>query len=90
MICIFSSAKQAAAVRDMDPPRFAKVVGYEKDFNHTIRSDRSWDDLVRDVPPGQYDPELVKLAMDQSYDGPIHTTEWKLPAGAYGEACGPN
>lgn len=90
MICIFSSAKQAAAVRDMDPDRFSKVVGYEKKFDHTIRSDRSWEELVRDEPTGRYDPEIVTLAMDPEYRGPIHTDDWKLPAGAYGEACGPN
>jgi len=90
MICIFSSAKQAAAVRDMDPARFGKVVGYEKDFDHTIRSDRSWEDLVRDVPVTGYDPVIVSLALDHDYNGPIHTDNWELPAGAYGEACGPN
>lgn len=90
MICIFSSARQAAAVRDLDPARFAKVSGYERDFDHTIRSDKSWEDLVRDVPPGTYDPEIVRLAMDRHYDGPIHTNEWQMPAGAFGEACGPS
>jgi len=90
MICIFSSARQAAAVRDMDPARFSKVVGYEKEFDHTIRSDRSWEDLVRNEPVTRYDPEIVKLAMDPGYGGDIHTDDWQLPAGAFGEACGPN
>jgi hypothetical protein len=74
----------------MDPSRFSKVVGYEKEFDHTIRSDRSWEDLVRNEPVTRYDPQIVKLAMDPKYGGDIHTDDWQLPAGAFGEACGPN
>tara|TARA_B100000929_G_scaffold255538_1_gene217330 strand:- start:11129 stop:12154 length:1026 start_codon:yes stop_codon:yes gene_type:complete len=90
MICIFSSARQAAAVRDLDPERFAKVVKYERDFDHTIRSDKGWKELVANVPKGQYDPEIARLAMSREYDGPIFTEDWQLPSGAFGEACGPS
>lgn len=90
MICIFSSARQAAAVRDLDPDRFQKVVGYEEEFNHTIRRDYSWKELVKQAPAEQYDPEIVRLAMSSNYDGPIHTNSWEMPSGAFGEGCGPS
>lgn len=90
MICVFSSAKQAAAVRDLDNKRFKKVIHYEKSFDHTIRSDKSWEELVENEPTSRFDPEIARLAMSHDYDGPIYTDNWELPAGAYGEACGPN
>lgn len=90
MICIFSSAKQAAAVKVLDPKRFDKVVGYEESFNHTIRSDISWNDLVKKAGHVSFDPEIAKLAMSREYNEPIFTKNWIMPAGAFGEACGPN
>lgn len=90
MICIFSSANQVAAVKKLDPARFAKVVGYEKDFNHTIRSDIGWDELAEKAIAAEYDPAIVRLAMSRTYDEPIFTETWEMPKGAFGEACGPS
>ncbi len=89
MICIFSSANHAKRVRTIDPQRFAKVRGYEKSFKHTIRSDINWDQLADKGEDLYYDPEIVALALSTEYTAPIWTDNWKLPAGAYGEACGP-
>lgn len=90
MICIFSSAKQAAAVRALDPERFAKVRHYEDSFNHTIRSDMNWSELANGARPFAIDTRMAALAMSKTYDEPIFTENWELPAGAFGEACGPS
>ncbi len=90
MICIFSSAKQAAAVRALDPARFSKLRAYEDDFNHTIRSDMNWTELANSAAPFAIDTEAAKAAMSTTYDEPIFTEDWQLPAGAFGEACGPS
>ena len=89
MICIFSSAKQAATVRQIDGPRFAKVCGYEKDFGHTIRNGQSFNDHANKAAPFKIDQDIVRLAMSRTYDSPVWTDKWELPAGAYGEAGGP-
>ena len=90
MICIFSSARQAATVRQIDGPRFAKVCGYEKDFGHTIRNGVTFEEHANNAKAFGVDPEIVKLAMSRTYDGPVWTSQWELPAGAYGEAGGPS
>lgn len=90
MICIFSSARQAATVRQLDEQRFAKVCGYEKDFGHTIRNGISFEEHANNAPSFQVKPDIVKLAMSRTYDSPIWTDKWELPSGAYGEKGGPS
>lgn len=90
MICIFSSAKQAAAVRALDLKRFNKVRHYEDRFNHTIRADMNWSQLADTARPFAIDTKIAALAMSTTYDEPIFTENWELPAGAFGESCGPS
>lgn len=93
MICIFSSAKQVRMIKEVDSERFKKVVKYENDFNHTIRSNISWSDLAskcNDSDRIDYDPEIMKIAMSHEYNDKIWTDKWTLPAGAYGESGGPS
>ena len=89
MTCIFSSARQAATVRAIAPDNFAKIRFYEDDFNHTIRADMNWSELADSAPPFPIDTAAAKIAMSTTYDEPIFTEDWQLPAGAFGEACGP-
>ena len=80
----------AAAVRALDPARFEKVRGYEDSFNHTIRSDMNWSQLADQARPFVIDTEIAQIAMSPTYDAPIYTDNWTMPAGAFGESCGPS
>jgi len=40
--------------------------------------------------PYKMDPRDVALAMSTDYTEPIFVEKWTLPAGAYGEGCGPS
>lgn len=94
--CIFGSPNQWASLKAVAPERFERIASYEREFGSTIQRKR---DVVRLAVAGQSyerverDPELVRLAMDPDYDEEILLPEgasWELPAGAFGESCGPS
>ena len=78
-------------IQEIAPDRFEKIKKYEKDFNHTIRSNISWEELAGGCGNQriEYDPDIAKIAMSEDYDQPIWTETWTLPAGAFGESGGP-
>ena len=67
---------------------------YEERFGRTIqrtRSIRALADLGRPYPAALARPDLVALALGETWHLPIVglPSAWTLPAGAFGEAAGP-
>ena len=91
MTCIFGSPNQWASVAAVAPAHFEKVAGYEEQFGVTIQRKKSVRQLAVLGQPYQWSAADARAAMAQVVTGPIIAAPgaWKLPAGAYGESCGP-
>lgn len=91
VLCIFGSARQFASAAEVVPGRTERVIAYEEAFGCTIKRDRSVQDMIGQAEPYDMDPEIIEAARKETYDAPIILTPetWTLPAGAYGESCGP-
>jgi 3'-phosphoadenosine 5'-phosphosulfate sulfotransferase (PAPS reductase)/FAD synthetase len=93
--CIFGSPKQWASLRQVAPERFERIAQYEEEFGVTIQRKRSVRRLAVLGQPYEAttaDPDLVAVAMSREYTEPVLVAEgqWELPAGAYGDSCGPS
>ncbi|UFN51684.1 phosphoadenosine phosphosulfate reductase family protein (plasmid) [Roseomonas sp. OT10] len=94
MACIFGSAAQWATIRLIAPALFERIAAYEERFGRTIqraRSIRALADHGRPYPDVLARPDLVALALGETWDLPIlgMPSAWMLPAGAFGETAGP-
>lgn len=88
--CIFASNDQMATLRQIDPEGFATMAGMETELGHTMKNNRSLHQVAdAGTPYAAATPERVALAMSNTYDQPILTDNWTLPAGAYGDSAGP-
>lgn len=90
--CIFGSKDQWASIAKVSPDKTLKVAEYEEQFGLTIN--RTEDVLTRvekgKAYPATNNEKLVKLANQKGYTEDIIMQDWKLPAGAFGESCGPS
>jgi 3'-phosphoadenosine 5'-phosphosulfate sulfotransferase (PAPS reductase)/FAD synthetase len=93
LFCIFGSKDQFASAFKINPAGGANISMYEDSFGTTIKRNKSIAELVAE---GNAYPhitkELAELAMSSVYDRAVimpKEEEWLLPAGAYGESCGP-
>ena len=92
MLCIFASKNQWATVEKIAPVQFGKVAYYEKKFGVTIRRDGPVTQASNAGTPLQASSELTDLATSDDYNIPVilaASEVWKIPKGAFGEACGP-
>ena len=92
MTCIFGTPALWATIRLIARTWFERVAGYERQFGRTIQRARSVRELAdRGIPypAALAQPDLVAKALAPRWTLPIQTTDWCLPAGAYGEAAGP-
>lgn len=92
MNCIFMSNNQAATIHHHAPERLDRLAKYEKRFGCTIhRTLGVLERASRGTPYEAATAEAMKLCLSEEYDGPIFVPpdNWKLPAGAYGDMCGP-
>lgn len=88
--CIFGDKDQFASGYQISPKQGEKLVDYEIDFGVTLKRDKSLVDLITSgTPYASITGELATIATSYQYDGKIQTDVWELPAGAYGEGCGP-
>lgn len=90
--CIFGSANQWASVRKVAPETFEQIATYEETFGSTIHRMFSVRQLAERGTPYAMDPEMMQLAMGETYpeDGIlVPEGRWKHPPGAFGEATGP-
>ncbi|MBG6083034.1 adenine nucleotide alpha hydrolase family protein [Rubrivivax gelatinosus] len=89
MLCIFGSCHQWASANAIAPEKVRKVANYEREFKVTIHRKLSVDEQVARGVPYKMDPLHVARAMSTEYTESIIMDDWALPAGAYGESCGP-
>lgn len=94
MRCIFGSKDQWASVAAIAPGSVDVIDTYEARFGVTINrgGKRVRELAVLGQPyPQTRDPALVATALSERFAGPVllEPGAWKLPAGAYGESCGP-
>lgn len=90
--CIFGSADQWASARAISPERFERVAAFEERFGTTIQrkeSVRARADRGTPYPMSAADLEACRR---ETVEEPVLQPpgEWRLPAGAYGESCGPS
>lgn len=90
--CIFGSPSHFATLRFIMPEMFASLAAYEKEFGCTIKRNadlHSVADSGEIFPAALENPDLCRAATLPSYDLPVFTRQWRLPAGAYGRSGGP-
>lgn len=88
--CIFGSPAQWASLRAIAPAQVARIAEYEAAFGKTIKRKLS---VMQTADAGRaysMDPAAVAVALSHTFDGPVLLGDaWVLPAGAFGESCGP-
>jgi 3'-phosphoadenosine 5'-phosphosulfate sulfotransferase (PAPS reductase)/FAD synthetase len=91
MKCIFGSDNQWASAAQIDPNGVAELASYETEFGVTIHRSLSIDERVNRGTPydNVYSGMTAAEAMSPVYVGEIHTDDWELPSGAFGESDGP-
>ena len=88
--CIFGSKHQWASLAQINPAQVQKIADYEVDFRFTINRTHSVPELIRQgTPYPGMKQEYVSLALSEDYKRNPVLDNWTLPAGAFGEACGP-
>lgn len=88
--CIFGNANQFASAFQISPDIGNELADYEIQFGCTIkRKERIGDLILKGTPYSTMTKELILIATADYYDLNIFMTNWILPAGAYGESCGP-
>ena len=89
--CIFGSPDQWSTLAAIDPEQVDKIAGYEKEFGFTINREKSVTELVEAGTPYATADRLAHVvdALSDTYRHEIYIKDWALPAGAYGESCGP-
>jgi hypothetical protein len=92
MTCIFGTPALWATIRLIAPTWFERVAHYERLFGCTIQRTRSVRDLANrgtPYPAALAQPGLVAQALAPRWVAAVRTADWRLPAGAFGEAAGP-
>lgn len=88
--CIFGNNNQFASAYTISPKQGDKIMRYENKFDCTIKRDKSIRQLIdKGTPYSSITEDLKKVATSYKYNLPIIMGKWILPAGAYGESCGP-
>jgi 3'-phosphoadenosine 5'-phosphosulfate sulfotransferase (PAPS reductase)/FAD synthetase len=88
--CIFGSKDQWASLAAIDPDQVLTIMNFEEEFGYTINRKKSVSELISEgTPYTGTASEHVKDALSKTYNKNIIMNNWYLPAGAYGESCGP-
>jgi 3'-phosphoadenosine 5'-phosphosulfate sulfotransferase (PAPS reductase)/FAD synthetase len=90
--CIFGSPDQWASLLAVNPAQMATIDGYEGRFGVTITKGKRVRQLaLAGKPYSSITPERAAAALSHTFDQPIllEPGSWTLPAGAFGESCGP-
>lgn len=92
-VCIFGNPDQWASLQRVAEERFERVAAYEDAFGVTIQRARSVRHLavLGNAYPATADAQVVAQAMDAGFNRDVRVAPgtWQLPAGAYGDSCGP-
>lgn len=92
MTCIFGGPHEWATIKLIDPLRFNRIAGYEKEFNVTIQRSES---VIEQAARGTYsDQALIREAMTPHFKASRFSIppgqEWVLPCGAFRHGRGPS
>lgn len=88
--CIFGSNRQFASANKISPVQGRKLIQLEEMFGYTLKRDKTLSELIASgTPYDTLEERLVSIALSHHYNEPIFIDDWKLPAGAFGESCGP-
>lgn len=88
--CIFGSKDQWASLFHIAPDHVNQIVHYEKLFGVTINRNKTISELILEGKPyTNMKAEYIKEALTEDYSEDIINSTWELPAGAFGESCGP-
>ena len=90
--CIFGSVDQWASLRAVSPAQFDRVASYEGEFGKTIKRHLT---VVQQADQGRayaMSQADAVAATNERFDEPVvlPAGSWRLPAGAYGDSCGPS
>lgn len=90
--CIFGNADQFRSAYELSPAIGDSLCSYEESFGVTLKRNIL---LADHIANGTVYEEIKQsstlhlLALSERYTGQIFTDSWSLPAGAFGESCGP-
>lgn len=89
--CVFGNKNQWSTIRFIAPEKFKRIALKEKGTGLTINRKFSIVEMAdKGMPyPAASDPHWAKVGLSKIFDIPIFTENWVLPAGAYGDGCGP-
>lgn len=102
--CIFGSNNQWASIEVIDPQGLDEICNLEIKFDCTIRAPKpikrkgkivgyhpkeTVKDCAAKGTPYKMDPAMIAIANSTNYNEPVILQNWTLPAGAFGESCGP-
>jgi 3'-phosphoadenosine 5'-phosphosulfate sulfotransferase (PAPS reductase)/FAD synthetase len=88
--CIFANNNQCASAWFVDYRGFQRLVDYEIDFDCTIHRSKSLIERKDQGTPYDMYEHVIQQAMSTTYYGKIIVDRWALPAGAFGDSCGPS
>jgi 3'-phosphoadenosine 5'-phosphosulfate sulfotransferase (PAPS reductase)/FAD synthetase len=89
--CIFGNADQWATVAACLPGQVQEVVDLERMSGKTIQRKLSVPELVgRGRPYAALTEGRAQLVRQRDYTLPVRMDPWVLPAGAFGDGCGPS
>lgn len=88
--CIFGNSNQWASLRAVNPAQFAAVSAYEQRFGKTIKRKLTVVQTADEGAPYAMREEDVRAALSETFEEPIFLDRWTLPAGAFGDGCGPS
>lgn len=91
LLCIFGNRDQFASANLVAPHQANQVINEEEKFGVTIKRKTSLIQLIMaGTPYKTITKRLVEIAMGEDYNENLISNNWILPAGAYGEGCGPS
>jgi len=88
MTCIFGSDNQWASVNQISPESITTIASFEQEFGLTIHRSKPVAERVEIGTPYPMNG-YIEIALSNQYVEPIILTDWQVPAGAFGETCGP-
>ncbi|GGH28369.1 FAD synthetase [Sphingobacterium alkalisoli] len=92
--CIFGNADQFASANVVSPNIASELIAYEDLFGVTMKRNTDLKTLIQcGNPYPNITKDLATIATSKEYTEQIifnDHEEWLLPAGAFGESCGPN
>lgn len=93
LFCVFGNKHQFASAASINPEGIQEIAALEKQFKCTIKRNCDIRTLISSGKPYQHITEKLKaIAANYHYNLPVILSpdeDWILPAGAFGENCGP-